>query len=423
VGDHGVALASHGTQALIGFGTGVLTARVLGPAGRGELAAILVWVNSLVAAGFLAMPQAYTYFAGQYPSQRTQLWRLASRHALLQGVLVAFVSAGVVYIALHSAYPNGARVGALFALSAPLTFLVGARLGVLLGAGRIRAWNLLRVAQSFVYLACLGAFAITGLSVKWVLLSQALAVVAVGFLTQLTRIANAPATDDAPVRSVGLRRIIAFGAATTLGLLSNMANSHLDQMLMALLIPPAALGQYAVAASLSLAILPIADAIATVAFSRMAQTKTDEGRTEISCTHLPWVFWTLLVVGGSASALARPLIIVAFGSEYQAAVLPFRILAIAVAFLGASHVAGPLLQGAGRPMLSSWGSFVGAVVTVIGLLVLLPIWGIVGAAVASLCAYVATMITMYVGLARIAQVSVWRLLVPTSMPLRSSAES
>ena len=45
--------------------TGTLLARLLGPAGRGELAASTVWGGFLLGVGSLGLPQAIVYFSGR----------------------------------------------------------------------------------------------------------------------------------------------------------------------------------------------------------------------------------------------------------------------------------------------------------------------------------------------------------------------
>ena len=57
----------------INAGTGIITARLLGPSGRGELAAMIMWPQFLAYCLTLGVPSALLYNLKRYPGQASSL--------------------------------------------------------------------------------------------------------------------------------------------------------------------------------------------------------------------------------------------------------------------------------------------------------------------------------------------------------------
>jgi O-antigen/teichoic acid export membrane protein len=71
--------------------TGLLAARSLGPAGRGELAAITTWASVLLFAGTFGLPEAVAYFAAAERTSRDRVWTSGQVGALALGLLGAII--------------------------------------------------------------------------------------------------------------------------------------------------------------------------------------------------------------------------------------------------------------------------------------------------------------------------------------------
>jgi O-antigen/teichoic acid export membrane protein len=83
-----------------------------------------------------------------------------------------------------------------------------------------------------------------------------------------------------------------------------------------------------------------------------------------------------LIVG----LLAPWVIPLLFGSDFAGAVAPLLILLPGQVFMNLGNVQAARLEADGRPGAASWAFFTGAVVTVVGVLIAVPIFGIEGAA-------------------------------------------
>src|SRR5262245_59610672 len=69
-----------------GIVTGLIAARSLGPAGRGELATITVWASVLLYAGTFGLPEAVAYFSASGSATRERVWTTSQAASVFLGV-------------------------------------------------------------------------------------------------------------------------------------------------------------------------------------------------------------------------------------------------------------------------------------------------------------------------------------------------
>ena len=145
----------------------------------------------------------------------------------------------------------------------------------------------------------------------------------------------------------------------------------------------------------------------------LVATDEDDGRrtrtTAVALRH------HAILAGASILAIAvlgPVLIVVGFGSEFRPAVLPMLILLPGLWFLGTGIVVGADLGGRERPGTSSLLSGITVGATVVLDLVLIPPFGVAGAALASTLAYTCFGVASAVVLSRIIHVPLRELLVP-----------
>ena len=95
------------------------------------------------------------------------------------------------------------------------------------------------------------------------------------------------------------------------------------------------------------------------------------------------------------ASIVGPLIIRTFFDEWSTeSFLPFQVLLVGMAAGGANGVFSGYNHGQGQPQRTAFAVAVGLAVTIALDLLLIPWWGIVGAAVASSCAYTVTALAL-----------------------------
>ena len=278
-------------------------------------------------------------------------------------------------------------VGYRIAFATSIVAFVGASYTFSLQARDLHRWNVVRVSQPVLSLIVIGVL----WRLRLLTLDAALAVLAVTMLLQLGwAYCCCRRTGLAPGRAhAGLvRPLAAYGAAQIAALTPAALNAKLDQLVLSLTVPPADLGRYAIAVSLTSLPVPLVSAIGYVAFPRLASQ-----RAVTDATHR---LQRLAVLGSAALAAGMlvPLAVVAywlvplvFGASYRGAVPLLWILTPGAVFLACGQVAGDLLRGRNRPIIVAWAQGLAAVFTVALLFALLPVVGVAGAAIASTVAY------------------------------------
>jgi O-antigen/teichoic acid export membrane protein len=209
-----------------------------------------------------------------------------------------------------------------------------------------------------------------------------------------------------------LASILRYGLLVQVGTVSAFASLRLDILVLQHFRPLDQVGIYAVAQSVAETVTILALGFAGSMLPLVARLDGVErqnltGEAIRNCSLLGAV----AVVG--LSILGPPLVPVVFGQDFADAVTPLLILLPSMWFLGIALAIGSTLRGYGRPGLASLLAGLSMVVT-IGLdLILIPSYGVTGAAIASAVAYALYGASSVLALARVSGLSPATLIVPT----------
>jgi O-antigen/teichoic acid export membrane protein len=185
------------------------------------------------------------------------------------------------------------------------------------------------------------------------------------------------------------RRVAAYGTRGQVGGIMSQLNLRLDFVILSVMAGPAVLGVYAVASKFAELIRIIGMALTYVFYPKFA--RDGETRAIEQCRRL------LPRAGLLTPAVMVPLWITAgvvipafYGSAFEGAVTPTRIILFGLAFDGVAGIITGTLYGIRRPGLNSCAMGAGLIVTVVLDLTLIPRFGATGAAIASAAAYTTT---------------------------------
>lgn len=377
-------------------GAGLIIARVVGPQGRGEYAAVVAWFGIALIAGELGQPAALCYYVSMDRLRSRDYVTTSRRLMLTTGVVAAVVGWCIAPLLAHGSRSVSDAYRVMFVTC--IVSFVGSSYLFALQARQLSWWNLLRATQPSVYLLLVILVATVGrmtLMAAVVCLVASVVVQTIAGYWLCRRVKLSGGDYDQKLA----RPLLGYGVSQMVANAPTTVNSRLDQVLLAGTTSYANLGLYAVAVSLTSLALPVVSAIGSVLFPRIAAGGTASTqaleRTALRAS---------VVIGGAivgALALSSPWVLPAlFGHAYSASVPLVWTLAAGGVFLGASRVAGDLLRGRGQPLMVALGQGVGAVLTVALLLTLLPVWGLQGAAIASSAAYLVTFVVLVLALRR-----------------------
>lgn len=392
----GTAVAGTGvTSAVImacGVVTGLIAARSLGPSGRGELTAITVWASILVYAGALGLPEAVAYYAATEAAagrgaSRGRIWATGQVTAVALGVLTTLVGWWLIPVIFgrDAAAPTSSIRWFLVWFAVPSMGSLCA-IAWLRGAGHLRAFNISRATVVIVYAVGTIVLFVTGSHSVRAFAAALLVGVFACWLMAWSLGPLRPAL-TAGVSSPLARRMLHYGSRVQFGNWANAANVRLDQLLLSVFAPAASLGIYVAGVSYASALLPIPFSATSVMLPDIVR---QHGAGMARACLEQWyrrVLWTTLLAGAVLAPLAVFIVPAAFGDDFRGAV-PLGILLVpATALLGMNEIVSTAFQGIGRPEIGSKAEVVGLLVTVAALAVLLPRYGVYGAAVASVLAY------------------------------------
>ena len=379
--------------------TGPLAARLLGPEGRGTLAAIQLWPGAIATLAMLGLPEAVVYFGARDPNRGSEWLSTAIVTAL--GASVLAVGAGYILITIGlRRYDAGVvRTAQMYLLLVPLTALIGLPCQLARGLGRFALWNLLRLAPALGWLTVLIVASTSGVRT-----AEALAMSYLHFLVVetvliaivCTRFSRPQKWFDRGAAAEMLR----YGLPSGLSSVPQLLNLRLDQMLIAALLPTEQLGLYVVAVSWSAISGVVLNAVGPVFSQRLAAERDPTlaraifGRASRAA---------VLVSGVTAVVFAviTPIAIaLLYGAAYRGCTPIAIVLVMANAILTLNVVLEEGLRGLGDTSTIFKAEVIGLVATALSLGVCLPVFGIMGAAAASVAGYTVVALTLGLSLRR-----------------------
>jgi O-antigen/teichoic acid export membrane protein len=362
----------------------VLTARVLGASGRGEVA-FLTSVTGMIA--FLASLSAYEAMiniSGARPAERPAL---AGAGVVLAGVLgtLGATAAWIVFWAIPTPAVPFNNADVLIAVSAiPISILQTNFLNLARASYDLGLASLGWISAPLATLALnVGFAAADGLTIRVAIMDwvAGLAVSAALVVTHVGR-SFGFATPSAPL----LRQILGFGLRSHLGGVMLTGTYRLDTWMLGAYGSARDLGTYSVAIAWFDAMVHLSRAVSVTFRPDLLRASTaDAGRQSARIFRICAIL-VLIIVGGTV--LAAPLLCVTvFGPEFTDSVLDLRVLALGAFGLMALNIFGTTLVAQQRPILESIAHGVGFVVAIVLYVVMIPRFGAVGASFASAISY------------------------------------
>lgn len=373
--------------------TGPFLARLLGPAGRGDLAALMLWPVVLVQLGGLGIPAALTYYVSR-GARRDETMRRALGFAATQAAVLIALQVLVVLLVFDDRGP-GVHDGALLTIAAVPGLLAHEYgLAVLQSRSDLRRFNVLRVLPTALFMIAVIALFLTSAGLVAVVLSWVAAATSIGAITFTLAFARRTSASDGDEPAPRGRELLSFGLR---GILS--ANSATDivrpeQIALVLFLPSRALGLYVVALAITNLPYFIAKAVGLVAFPAVAR----QGEP-VAARRVAWRY--LWVIGAVAGAIVILLLLTAailipffFGEEFRESVELAYILLGGAFFTAIRRVGAECMRGRGQPGAGTTAEVAAIVWLIGGLAILIPTVGLTGVAIALATSQLASLLLL-----------------------------
>jgi O-antigen/teichoic acid export membrane protein len=392
--------------------TGIVSARALGPSGRGVFVA-LTTVTQLAGLLFaVGVANSLSYYIARRPEDGPRL--LTTWAAMLVPLTaVAIAISELLLPTIFSGDQQAIDLGRWFTFSIVLVVGLELNYGLLLGMHDFLVYNVLRFAQAALIAA---AFVVLWVADEMTVENALLAAI-VGSTT-----AMAAGLVRSVVR-VGVGRLDPRLGATSLwygvrgqgSTVATNVTARLDVAMLPAFVTNANVGLYSVAANLSLIVHQLSNTFAGLVLPAAA-SDPERGRIKVIGS-----LWASLVVAAVLAAVlalfARPLIGLVYGDSFRDAAEPLLLLLPGVVLFAGSSILAAGVYAAGRPFTATFAQLLGMGVTVVGLFVFLRSGGITAAAIVSTVSYATVFVAMLIAYKRVSDTP-WSSFVPSPARLR-----
>lgn len=383
-----ITLAGHSLGLLLGVGTSVILARVLGPEGNGIYALALLLPSLIVTFGNLGIGSATIYYVARGDFQRQEI--LGNNVLLSLGISGIGVLTGLVVIFFfgETLFPSVSSGYLLLALTlVPVEIFFSHVNYILLGAQRIKEFNYVQIVQPTVFLAFVTlalvelkvgvAGAILARLISW-LIADAL----------IFRLAKAISTGiDLNLSSSYMKRTITYGIQAHVANILGFLNYRVDMFLVNWFLGPAVVGLYAAGVGLVEKLWMVSQAASTVLLPQVAAETEEERRKEFTPLVARTVLWTTTIGAVVLAIFSRWIVILLYSKAFLPAVGALQALLIGAVALSAGRVLANDIAGRGYPGWNIYTGFVAVIINIALNFLWIPRYGIVGAAWASTVSY------------------------------------
>jgi O-antigen/teichoic acid export membrane protein len=366
----------------------LLVARQGGPTARGVLAFVSTLPVLLSHGGTLGLNAASLYFARREPEQRDVLVTSGLTVGLSVGA-VAAVAAFALFSARPGWVPDLVTPGLLAAGLACTGFLCAQVIleAALIGGGRVASVNLVRVVMpassiaGIIILPLLGAPLAESAAV-WAWIGGRLLGFAITVFFSLTYLGLAGLRRT----RTHIRTLLRFGLPAHGSLLLDLPIRRLDTLVLGAVRGAGQIGLYTAAVNVAELLLYFARSVSSMLLTAAAARSEEDAKALIRRA-MRYVVLGSTVASLGGALFAPQICVLLFGEEFESAAGPLRILLFGMIGFSVRWVYASGLSARGRPGLAS-AAALPPFLAIVGLnLVLIPSFGIMGAAWSSLISY------------------------------------
>ena len=373
---------------LMSFASGVIVARVLGAEGNGTVALLILIPTMIAFFGSLGIDKANGYLTGAK--------KYTPQVLLGNSIFLSVTITLLIGIAFWWAMPFTLKLLPANGISRPMLYLAFLIVpfslfemyfqGILWGLGRILQLSIvsiIRFASMLILIIILVWILRLGIggAILAAIATPAICVVIYAFFLRdvVTRLRFG-------YDKRSLKASFIFGLPAHLGNVMHFLNWRLDLLIVNYFVGVKQVGFYVVAASLAEVLWYLPDAFGFVLFPKTASSEPETARQFTPKVVRLSTFITAVAAVG-LFLFSKLVITVLYTEEFMPSLYPLWILLPGVVALSYSKVIFSDLGGRGKPYYGTYASLFSLFVT-LGLdLLLIPRWGIIGAAVVSSLAY------------------------------------
>jgi O-antigen/teichoic acid export membrane protein len=375
---------SQGVIFLVGLGTSVIISRILNPEGRGIYALAVFLPAFLMYFSNLGIGLSATFYiaSGKYAPKIVIGNSLVC--VFVHSIFAILIGLMIICFFREKLFAGVALKYLLLALLiVPSQLYLSFILPILLGMQKIREYNFFQVIR-YVLLFGLVIIFLVGLNagVTGAIIAEALAAY-ITCIAAFVIVSREIKEISFKIDKGYLKDAYQYGGKLYAGFMLNFLNRRFNLILINFFMSPVMVGFFGLAAALSEKVWLIADAIGTVLFPRIASEKDEGKKTVFTSLVFKTTILIVVVIGVFLYSLGEWLIVFLYSSAFIESVRPFRFLLVGVVAGSGWRILENDLKGRGKAGLVTCIMAVSFVVNILFNIVLIPRYGMMGAAWAS----------------------------------------
>lgn len=383
-----ITLITRVVNLCIGILVSILLARLLGPELRGVYALALLIPSFAAMFTGVGLGPSTIYFLGKkkYPPQT-----IAGTNITINGYIsIAAVLLTVVFIILFKeTFLLGVPVYAfaIVVCAIPFVKFTSILTTVVLGMQKYVAYNVLNIvhvttqAVLFGFLLLISAFNLSSVLIVYLVATVVVFLIAIVYLKKQL------GTFILRIDKVYLRDAFSYGIKAYLGTIISFLHLRIDQLIINFFLNPVAVGFYAIAAGLTERLWLLSESAGTMLFPRISSERDESEKkrfTPLLCRNI-----LLFTVIGAIVLyfLGGWIIELLYSTKYLDSIPAFKVLLIGTIFVAGSKILANDISGRGKPIINTYINGFSLVINVVLNIILIPRYGIAGAAYATTISY------------------------------------
>lgn len=330
----------------IGLITGVVTARILGPKGRGELGAIQLYgslASSILTSG---LPIALTYFSLKENRRASAYFFSTVFIALVLSVFIAPIFYFLIPYLLRGS-SNLISSAQLYLWFIPLGLMTACILAYTQGLKNIVLWNVSRLLASFFWLLPLLVIFLLKINLSGKDVSVLYLISLIVYIISLLVIINLSTPLKFNIKWKYCVDVVKYGIPNTFYTFSQLSNTKFDLIFISFLFTSNDLGLYLIAMSWSTAHLPLTNAVSSIILPHLSNIKKIDHKFQFFNQTSRINSFINLFVAICMIFISPVIIPLLFGNSYTGSIQLSRLLLFGTVFSNLKLTIGEALRSVG----------------------------------------------------------------------------
>ena len=314
-----LAFLATGVVQITSFTSGIILARMLEPASRGEFAQIIAWFGFFGSIMLFGVNDSVTYYRSRNVDEGAEALSAALILSVPLSLTGALLCLGAILIVFTGWSAPSIAAAWLFLLFSPLYQWQQIFNSYFQSGTNAIVWTAVRVIPAVVYIGGLILAVELGIADTFHFIAAnvvglVLMLAASGCIFWLS--------GDRPVRpSIEItRRVFQFGFPTVMQRIASNCRDNFDRMVLPFVVTNAALGHYVVASSTAYLIYIAGMTVDLVGFPAMSRAADDDARRRIAEFLISITFCTLVALVIVLTLICAPVVLFLFGKEYTSSI-------------------------------------------------------------------------------------------------------